>query len=234
MSSSGAHRGAGRPALVLLQLLVFVTYIFGPTASFAEEPTQDPSPTESAAPETTPEPTVAPDPTPEPTQAPEPTAEPPAVPDPTPEPSDPDPTPAPAPGTLSWMVTFAPGTDEARQLEILSDADATDVSSIPQLNMRSILLQESGYLAQLETLRANADVVRVETDRTREVEAAPSDSSYADQWSLPHVGWEELHGTAAIAGLATVAILDTGIDAATRTSMVSCCPAPRSWMARMG
>ena len=33
-----AHRRASRPVLVLLQLLVFVTYIFGPTAAFAEEP----------------------------------------------------------------------------------------------------------------------------------------------------------------------------------------------------
>ena len=39
--------------LVLLQLLVFVTYIFGPTAAFAEEPTPEPSPTESVAPEPT-------------------------------------------------------------------------------------------------------------------------------------------------------------------------------------
>ncbi len=33
----GAHRGARRTTLVLLQLLVFVTYIFGPTATFAED-----------------------------------------------------------------------------------------------------------------------------------------------------------------------------------------------------
>jgi hypothetical protein len=32
---SGAHRRASRPLLVLLQVLVFVTYIFGPTAPYA-------------------------------------------------------------------------------------------------------------------------------------------------------------------------------------------------------
>ncbi len=58
--SSGAHRRAGRPALVLLQILVFITYIFGPTASLADEPTPDPSATESAAPEPTAEPTAEP------------------------------------------------------------------------------------------------------------------------------------------------------------------------------
>ena len=55
-----AHRRASRPVLVLLQLLVFVTYIFGPTAAFAEEPTPEPTPTESVAPEPSTDPTPAP------------------------------------------------------------------------------------------------------------------------------------------------------------------------------
>ncbi len=45
------------------------------------------------------------------------------------------------------------------------------------------------------------------------MEAAPSDTSYADQWSLPQVGWDQLYGTVGIAGTSTVAILDTGVDA---------------------
>ena len=63
-------------------------------------------------------------------------------------------------------------------------------------------------------MRANADVVSVDLDRTRAVEAAPSDTSYADQWALPQVGWDQLYGTVGIAGSATVAVLDTGVDAA--------------------
>src|SRR5688500_3700410 len=54
--SSGAHRRAGRPALILLQILVFITYIFGPTAVLGEEPSPEPSPTESSAPEVTSDP----------------------------------------------------------------------------------------------------------------------------------------------------------------------------------
>src|SRR5687767_4610986 len=127
MPTSGARRRAAKPTLVLLQLLVFLTYIFGPTASLAEEPTPDPSATESTAPEVTSEPTVAPGPSlapeptaapsvaPEPTLAPEPTAEP-ASPDPTPAPSDdPEPTAAPEPGTRPFLITYASGTDETRQ-----------------------------------------------------------------------------------------------------------------------
>ena len=188
--SSGAHRRrASRPALVLLQILVFVTYIFGPTAAFAEDPAPEPTPIESVAPEPSTEPSA----------------------DPTPAPSEPDPTPTP--GTRPYLVTFAPGTDDARQLEILSSAGVTDESAIPQLRMRSVLLHEGEYADELAALNAFAEVARVDLDRTRAVEAAPSDTSYADQWSLPHVGWDQLYGSVGIAGTSTVAVLDTGVDA---------------------
>ena len=80
--------------------------------------------------------------------------------------------------------------------------------------MRSVLLHEGEYVDELAALRANADVVSVDLDRTRAVEAAPSDTSYADQWALPQVGWDQLYGTVGIAGSAIVAVLDTGVDAA--------------------
>ncbi len=218
MLPSGAHRRPGRTALVVLQLIVFVTYLFGPTSALAEDPTFEPTPTESSTPEATPE--ATPEPTPLPTEppTPEPPAEPaveptqePAV-DPTPE-ATPEPSATPAGVPSPYLITFAPGTSDARQLEILSAAGATDVEAIPQLALRSILLDATSLGDQLATLRATADVVRVEADRIRDVEAAPTDSSYADQWSLPHIGWEELHGSVSIAGSATVAILDTGVDA---------------------
>ena len=78
--------------------------------------------------------------------------------------------------------------------------------------MRSILLHADSEADELAALRASTDVLRVDADRTRAVEAEPSDASYPDQWSLPHIGWDQLHGSAAIAGTATVAILDTGVD----------------------
>ena len=227
----GAHHGARRTVLVLLQLLVFVTYIFGPTSTFAEDPSPDPSPTETSAPEpsTEPEPTVAPEPSAEPTAPPDP-SDPPAPssdPDPTPQPSTPEPSveptaepepsaepsSAPSANTVSYVITYAAGTSEARQLEIIADAGATDVSSIPQLTMRSILLSESTYADQLAALRANADVARVDLDRTREVGAEPSDLAFPEQWALSQVGWTDLFGTVSIGGTSTVAVLDTGVDA---------------------
>src|SRR5687767_6551667 len=111
---SGAHRRASRPVLVLLQLLVFVTYIFGPTAAFAVEPTDSPeaTPTDSAAPEVSSEPSTEPtaDPTQAPTTAPEPTQTPAtAAPEPTAAPSEASPEPAAAPTIVSDKADYPPG-----------------------------------------------------------------------------------------------------------------------------
>jgi hypothetical protein len=196
--------------LVVLQLLVFVTYLFGPTATFAEDPTPEPTPTESVAPEPTLE--VTPEPTAEPTAevTPEPIAEP--TPESTPGPTV-APTPTPPGEQVPYLVTFFLGTSGATQVAALDAVGATNVDAIPQLAIRSVLLDANSLGDQLDALRANPAVVRVEADRTRDVGAAPSDASYADQWSLPHIGWEELYGSVSIAGSATVAILDTGVDA---------------------
>ena len=42
---------------------------------------------------------------------------------------------------------------------------------------------------------ADGNVSRVEVDRVRTAEADPSDSGYADQWSLPKIGWNNVFGT---------------------------------------
>src|SRR4029077_16047519 len=66
--------------------------------------------------------------------------------------------------------------------------------------------------ASIDRLRSYSSVVSVEPDRTREAGAIPNDARYADQWSLPKIGWDDVYGTVSPGGSATVAILDTGID----------------------
>ena len=41
-------------------------------------------------------------------------------------------------------------------------------------------------------LASNPAVLRVEQDKTRAAEAAPSDTNYADQWSLTNIGWDQV------------------------------------------
>src|SRR5207244_2540612 len=55
--------------------------------------------------------------------------------------------------------------------------------------------------------------VSVEENRPRVSETVPGDPLYPNQWALPQIGWDQVFGKVAPAGTATVALLDTGVDA---------------------
>ncbi|TMK79414.1 MAG: hypothetical protein E6G45_03635, partial [Actinobacteria bacterium] len=62
-------------------------------------------------------------------------------------------------------------------------------------------------------LANDSSVARVEADQVRAVQAEPDDPGYAQQWSLPQIGWDQVYGSVDPLGTATVAVLDTGVDA---------------------
>ena len=95
----------------------------------------------------------------------------------------------------------------AEQLAALDAAGATSNDTITALRMHAV----SASAAAVAALRDDARVSSVELDRSRAAEADPDDSLYPDQWALPKIGWDQVFGTS-IAGSATVAILDTGVD----------------------
>jgi hypothetical protein len=219
-----------RTVLVVLQVFLLLFSAVGPAATFAADPPASGEPTPSAEPspsaDPTPAPTEAPTPapTPDPTAAPEPTADP--TPAPTPDPTaaptpdptaapdpTPDPTPAPTLGppavpTSPFIITFAAGVTPAEQLAAIDAAGATSNDTIAALRMHAVSASTDAEAA----LRADTRVSSVETDRSRAAEADPDDTSYPDQWALPKIGWDQVFGSP-IAGSATVAILDTGVDA---------------------
>ncbi|HSO30605.1 MAG TPA: S8 family serine peptidase, partial [Candidatus Sulfomarinibacteraceae bacterium] len=117
------------------------------------------------------------------------------------------------PAGVPYIVTFASGTSSASQAASLAAVGATDLDSIPVLRMHAIELPADTADAGATALRADPTVVRVESDRERVAEATPSDTGYGSQWSLPKIAWDDAFGTVAPSGSATVAILDTGIDA---------------------
>jgi uncharacterized repeat protein (TIGR01451 family) len=120
-----------------------------------------------------------------------------------------DPSTPPAATTERFIVTFPAGTSTAERDAILSEAGAVQVSSVPQLRLYAAEVSAEGA----DALRADPRVERVEADRVRAVEATPDDPGYADQWALPQIGWDQAYGTVNPAGSATVAVLDTGVNA---------------------
>ncbi|MEO7229841.1 MAG: S8 family serine peptidase, partial [Candidatus Limnocylindrales bacterium] len=115
--------------------------------------------------------------------------------------------------TLPYIVTFVSGTSSDAQTAALAAAGAIDVDSIPVLRMHATAFPADTADAVVTALLADPTVLRVEADTSRTAEATPSDTSYGSQWSLPQIGWDQAFGTIAPSGSATVAILDTGIDA---------------------
>ena len=108
-----------------------------------------------------------------------------------------------------YIVTFAAGVTKAQQVAAITDAGATDISAIAPLRMHAVDASDAAAAA----LQADAAVDRVEADQVRDVQATPSDPEYSNQWSLSRIGWDQVYGNVAPTGSATVAVLDTGIDA---------------------
>jgi hypothetical protein len=125
MSPSAAHGRIGRSALVVLQLVVFVTYLFGPTAALGQDPTPEPTATESPAAEPTADPAPSTEPEPSPSTEAEPSIE--AEPAPSALSSE----PAPAEPTIStgkddyvpteWVDIYGSGWNPGEVVDILVD-----------------------------------------------------------------------------------------------------------------
>ncbi|MEA2201689.1 MAG: thermitase, partial [Solirubrobacteraceae bacterium] len=116
---------------------------------------------------------------------------------------------APAPIPDRYLVTFSSGVSGAQQQAAIADVGATDVSTTSALRLHVVDASEASVTA----LSANPAVQAVEADQVRNVQAAPSDPGYSSQWSLSRIGWDQAFGSVNPAGSATVAILDTGVDA---------------------
>src|SRR5215212_11948317 len=109
----------------------------------------------------------------------------------------------------AYIVTFVSGVSDADARELLAASDANVASHIAPLRMYSVTLPPG----QQDILASDSRVARVEADGSRAAAGAPNDPQYADQWALPRIGWDQVYGTVNPTGSATVAVLDTGVNA---------------------
>ncbi|HEX5224761.1 MAG TPA: S8 family serine peptidase, partial [Solirubrobacteraceae bacterium] len=107
-----------------------------------------------------------------------------------------------------YIVTFSADASAATQRSSIAEVGATDVSAIPALRMHVVDASEEAAAS----LRADGLVTSVEADQARDVQGA-NDPEYSSQWSLPRIGWDQVFGSVNPSGTATVAVLDTGVDA---------------------
>ncbi len=183
----------------------------------AESPSPDPSPSEAPAPSETTAP--APEPSPSESDPPAPTTAPSETTPSDPSPSTPDPSPSDSPTpsgpATPLIVRLVPGLSGADQQAAIARGGGTESTSIPALRMHLVDVPASTVGAALDAYASDPAVESVDRDRTRDAEAAPSDPAYLDQWALPQIGWDDAYGNVSPGGSATIAVLDTGVDAGT-------------------
>lgn len=118
-----------------------------------------------------------------------------------------------APPTSSLLVKLVSGLTTGQQADVIARNGGTEVSTIPALRLHVIEVLADQLADTLARYQADPQVVRAEENKTRQAEAAPADPLYSNQWALPMISWDLVFGTVTPTGSATVAILDTGIDA---------------------
>src|SRR3954447_1922094 len=201
------------------------------TSSDTSTPTDAPSTDPSTAPPATSDPSAVADPSPSAIDAPadSPSQEPsPAdTSSATDAPSDvPSSTDAPSPSDASSPTSSDQAPSATRTLLVrlvsgLSDADVTDaiaagggttVSSVDALRLYIVDVPAASVDASVAEYSSDPRVASVDRDRTRDAEATPNDPAYPDQWALPQIGWDQAYGTTTSSGVATIAVLDTGVQ----------------------
>ncbi len=170
------------------------------------EPEDDPSEEPDVVETVTTTPEAQPAPTPEP-GTPQPSGE------PTPEPQS-TPSTADLGPTDEYIVTFKSGTGNAKRAGAITTAGAGNDKAIGRLDMQVVDVPRKDRAKVIDRLKADPAVRSVDRNYARTVNAASNDPLYENQWHLPHIGWEALHGVKTFSSSATVAIIDTGVDTA--------------------
>jgi hypothetical protein len=118
-----------------------------------------------------------------------------------------------SPASVPYIVMFKSGVSDARQQDDIAAANGVAGDAISVLHMYSLSFPAGEDSADAQALAANPDVASVTADISRDTATAPNDPRYSDQWSLPQIGWDNVFGTIDPGSSATVAVLDTGVDA---------------------
>src|SRR2546426_3375377 len=200
-ASHGAYpaRVASRSRLAGIVLLALVLQLIAPAAltAAASLPTVAPSSITDASPA----PTASPVPG-------APVTPPPSVSAPQ------SPIPSSANGRELILVKFKSGKTSAEIDAAIASLGGDSVRDLPQIRTRVIAVPASerasayaGKYAKHSLVAQAAPAVRVKAA------GAPNDALYAQQWALPKISWDTAYTNVPVVGTASIAILDTGIDA---------------------
>ena len=121
--------------------------------------------------------------------------------------------PGQKPAKTTLIIKMAKGLTLAQAQSVLKGNGATPKASIRKLDLHVVEVPAQAADAITKALKADKQILRVETDHIRKWQGAPSDTQYPDQWALPKISWDQVYGVANPRFDTKVAILDTGVDA---------------------
>src|SRR5262249_28229792 len=130
-------------------------------------------------------------------------------------PAEPAPAAAATPGgaTARLLVKFRPQASDADVAAAIVAAGGKLVRSLPRLRTHVVEVPAGAKAQALATLAARGLVERAAPTIRLARAGAPDDPDYAQQWALPRIAWDQAYGVVPIRGTATIAVLDTGVDA---------------------
>src|SRR5262245_52985891 len=97
--------------------------------------------------------------------------------------------PAQKPSKTTLIVKTARGLTQAQGQAAIRAHGGSPKVSIPKLDLHIIEVPEQAAEAIINAMKGDAQILRVDADRMRKWQGAPSDSQYTDQWALPKISW---------------------------------------------
>src|SRR5439155_15607199 len=113
------------------------------------------------------------------------------------------------------------GLQLAQQLAAINGHGGVVKRSIPKLNLHVVEIPAAAAAAITKELSSDPAIARVEANRQRKIKGlpalapapAPQTSAASLPWYLSQISWDQVYGSVTPTSLATVAVLDTVVDA---------------------
>ena len=124
------------------------------------------------------------------------------------------PNPSSANGRELILVKFKSGNTSAEIDAAIASLGGDSVRDLPQIRTRVIAVPASERAATYAGKYAkHASVAEAAPAIGVKAAGATNDPLYAQQWALPKIAWDTAYANVPIVGTASIAVLDTGIDA---------------------
>ena len=115
--------------------------------------------------------------------------------------------------TVNLSVKLAAGLTAADQAAVITKSGGVEKSVIAPLRIHVVSVPAANLALILSDYRKDPLVESVEVIKARKAEGLSNDQHVGVQWALSKIGWPDVYGKVSPKGRATVALLDSGVDA---------------------